>query len=132
MDGLLAGLVIGAPPILNFASPELSAKVVPDVRASLPHNIILSYAILAVAFGQKIHLLGNYRSFCRQRRRWIANNCYPGRCLLGGHWNEEVRHLICDFTFTIMGQISGGSQTACLQTISQRDAKQKYLILVCF
>ncbi|KAF8239507.1 acyl-CoA dehydrogenase [Tricholoma matsutake] len=31
MDGLLAGLVIGVPPILNFGSPELSAKVVPDL-----------------------------------------------------------------------------------------------------
>lgn len=79
MDGLLAGLVIGVPPILNFGSPELSAKVVPDVRTSLPNNNILSHAILAVALGQKIHMLGNYRSFCRQRRRWITNNRYPGR-----------------------------------------------------
>jgi hypothetical protein len=31
MDGLLAGFVIGVPPILNYGSPELYAKVVPDV-----------------------------------------------------------------------------------------------------
>ncbi len=33
MDGLLAGGVIGLPPVLNFGSPELQAKVVPDVLA---------------------------------------------------------------------------------------------------
>lgn len=32
VDGLLAGLVIGVPPILNYGSPELQAKVIPDVR----------------------------------------------------------------------------------------------------
>ncbi|KAG6809349.1 hypothetical protein H0H92_000598 [Tricholoma furcatifolium] len=30
VDGLLAGLVIGVPPILNYGSPELRAKVIPD------------------------------------------------------------------------------------------------------
>ncbi|KAH8995027.1 peroxisomal acyl-CoA-dehydrogenase [Lactarius akahatsu] len=30
-DGLLGGKVIGLPPILNFGSPELKAKVVPEV-----------------------------------------------------------------------------------------------------
>jgi hypothetical protein len=38
MDGLLAGLVIGVPPILNFGSPELAAKVIPDVRGSRSLN----------------------------------------------------------------------------------------------
>ncbi|EIN10183.1 acyl-CoA dehydrogenase [Punctularia strigosozonata HHB-11173 SS5] len=32
-DGILAGLSIGLPPILNFASDELKAKIVPDVLA---------------------------------------------------------------------------------------------------
>lgn len=31
MDGVLAGGVIGLPPVLNFGSPELQAKVVPEV-----------------------------------------------------------------------------------------------------
>ncbi|KAI9063490.1 acyl-CoA dehydrogenase NM domain-like protein [Trametes sanguinea] len=31
VDGLLAGEVIGLPPVLNFGSPELQAKVVPEV-----------------------------------------------------------------------------------------------------
>jgi hypothetical protein len=35
VDGLLAGLVIGLPPILNYGSPELQQKVVPDVRVLL-------------------------------------------------------------------------------------------------
>jgi alkylation response protein AidB-like acyl-CoA dehydrogenase len=30
-DGLQAGAVIGLPPILNFGSPELKAKIVPEV-----------------------------------------------------------------------------------------------------
>ena len=33
MDGLLAGGVIGLPPVLNFGSPELQSKVIPDVLA---------------------------------------------------------------------------------------------------
>jgi alkylation response protein AidB-like acyl-CoA dehydrogenase len=33
MDGLLTGNVIGLPPVLNFGSSELQAKVVPDVFA---------------------------------------------------------------------------------------------------
>ena len=33
MDGLLAGGVIGLPPVLNFGTPELQAKIVPDVLA---------------------------------------------------------------------------------------------------
>ncbi|EJD00822.1 acyl-CoA dehydrogenase NM domain-like protein [Fomitiporia mediterranea MF3/22] len=31
MDGLLSGGVIGLPPVLNYGSPELQARVVPDV-----------------------------------------------------------------------------------------------------
>ena len=33
MDGLLAGGVIGLPPVLDVGSPELQAKIVPDVLA---------------------------------------------------------------------------------------------------
>ena len=31
VDGLLAGQVIGLPPVLNFGAPELQARVVPEV-----------------------------------------------------------------------------------------------------
>ena len=30
-DGLLSGCVIGLPPVLNFGSPELKARIVPEV-----------------------------------------------------------------------------------------------------
>ncbi|KAI9461547.1 peroxisomal acyl-CoA-dehydrogenase [Lactarius psammicola] len=33
-DGLLGGKVIGLPPVLNFGSPELKAKIVPEVLAA--------------------------------------------------------------------------------------------------
>ncbi|KAF9057315.1 peroxisomal acyl-CoA-dehydrogenase [Panaeolus papilionaceus] len=33
VDGMLAGLVIGLPPVLNFGTPELYNKVVPDALA---------------------------------------------------------------------------------------------------
>ncbi|KAF4616119.1 hypothetical protein D9613_011485 [Agrocybe pediades] len=33
VDGLLAGMVIGLPPVLNYGSPELYEQVVPDVLA---------------------------------------------------------------------------------------------------
>ena len=32
IDGMLAGLVIGLPPVLNFGSKQLIEEVVPDVR----------------------------------------------------------------------------------------------------
>lgn len=35
VDGLLNGGVIGLPPVLNYGSPELQAKVVPDVSLSV-------------------------------------------------------------------------------------------------
>jgi hypothetical protein len=35
VDGLLAGLVIALPPVLNYASPELYEKVVPDVSGKM-------------------------------------------------------------------------------------------------
>jgi hypothetical protein len=54
MDGLLAGLVIGVPPILNYGSPELSAKVIPDVRWSLsPHNSVLNHTVYDSCFRAK-------------------------------------------------------------------------------
>ncbi|EFP82580.2 uncharacterized protein PGTG_08776 [Puccinia graminis f. sp. tritici CRL 75-36-700-3] len=31
LDGLLAGMVIGLPPVLNFGSPELKKKIIPEV-----------------------------------------------------------------------------------------------------
>ncbi|KAI0303609.1 peroxisomal acyl-CoA-dehydrogenase [Multifurca ochricompacta] len=33
-DGLLGGKVIGLPPVLNFGSPEMKAKIVPEVLAA--------------------------------------------------------------------------------------------------
>jgi len=54
MDGLLAGLVIGVPPILNYATPELSAKVLPDVRPSHhPINIVPSLSVYLSSFRVK-------------------------------------------------------------------------------
>lgn len=35
VDGLLAGLIIGLPPVLNYGSAEVIAKVVPDVSPRL-------------------------------------------------------------------------------------------------
>lgn len=32
-DGLMGGMVIGLPPVLNFGSPELQKAIVPDVFA---------------------------------------------------------------------------------------------------
>jgi alkylation response protein AidB-like acyl-CoA dehydrogenase len=31
LKGLMSGSVIGLPPVLNFGSPEIKAKVIPDV-----------------------------------------------------------------------------------------------------
>lgn len=31
VDGFLAGGIIGLPPVLNFGTPEVQAKVVPEV-----------------------------------------------------------------------------------------------------
>jgi len=37
VDGMLNGAVIGLPPIWNYGSPELQAKVIPEVRFWRPH-----------------------------------------------------------------------------------------------
>ena len=55
VDGLLAGGVIGLPPILNFATPEVQAKVVPDVLSGK------KYICLAIT-GEHCLIRGRYAS----------------------------------------------------------------------
>jgi len=40
VDGMLAGLVIGLPPVLNYGSQDIYDRIVPEVySSSLPHNL---------------------------------------------------------------------------------------------
>jgi len=40
LDGMLAGLVIGLPPVLNYGSQDIYDRIVPEVySSSLFHNL---------------------------------------------------------------------------------------------
>jgi alkylation response protein AidB-like acyl-CoA dehydrogenase len=51
VDGILAGAVIGLPPVLNFGSPELQARVVPEVLSGKKY---LSLAISEAFAGSDV------------------------------------------------------------------------------
>ena len=53
--GLLGGKVIGLPPVLNFGSPELKAKV-PYMSRFLLFQVLISLGRSGSAFGEEVHL----------------------------------------------------------------------------
>ena len=48
VDGLLAGGVIGLPPVLNFGSPDVQAKVVPEVLSGKKYICLAITGLLRV------------------------------------------------------------------------------------
>lgn len=91
VDGLLAGLVIGVPPILNYGSPELIAKVVPDVGNLLIFTISLKIIwAFGGSFREKVCGSRYQRSFRWERCRRTSDNGGARWRLLGGYWNKEV------------------------------------------
>jgi len=68
VDGMLAGLVIGLPPILNFGSPKLIAEVVPDALAGKKY---IALAISEAFAGSDVS--GLQTTAVRDGDHWVIN-----------------------------------------------------------
>lgn len=68
VDGMLAGLVIGLPPVLNFGSPELIAQVVPEALAGTKY---IALAISEAFAGSDVG--GLQTTAVRDGDYWIIN-----------------------------------------------------------
>ncbi|GAA5871092.1 hypothetical protein JCM1840_007588 [Sporobolomyces johnsonii] len=69
MAGLQAGMVIGLPPILNFASEELRAKVLPDILAG---KKFISLAISEAAAGSDVQGMTTTATKSEDGKYWIV------------------------------------------------------------
>src|SRR6266852_4697864 len=69
-DGLLAGSVIGLPPVLNFGSEELKGKVVPEVLAG---KKFISLAISEPFAGSDVGGLRTTATLSEDKKYWIVN-----------------------------------------------------------
>ncbi|THG95719.1 hypothetical protein EW145_g7910 [Phellinidium pouzarii] len=69
-DGLMGGQVIGLPPVLNFGSPELKAKVVPDVLAG---KKFICLAISEAQAGSDVFGLHTTATKSEDGKFWIVN-----------------------------------------------------------
>ena len=79
MDGLLAGGVIGLPPVLNFGSPELRAKVVPDVLAG---KKFICLAISEAFAGSDVGGMQTYAY--KDGNEWVISGTKKYVCLYRG------------------------------------------------
>ena len=69
-SGLLGGKVIGLPPVLNFASDNLKAKVVPDVLAG---KKFICLAISEAHAGSDVLGLQTTAVKTKDGKEWIVN-----------------------------------------------------------
>ncbi|KAF7424420.1 hypothetical protein PC9H_009727 [Pleurotus ostreatus] len=71
-DGFLSGSVIGLPPVLNFGSPEIQAKVVPDVFSG---KKLICLAISEAFAGSDVAGLRTTATKTEDGKHWIINVC---------------------------------------------------------
>lgn len=71
--GLLGGKVIGLPPVLNFGSEELKAKVVPEV---LSGKKFICLAISEAHAGSDVMGLQTTAVKSEDGKEWIINGVY--------------------------------------------------------
>jgi len=69
-DGLQSGAVIGLPPVMNFGSPELKAKIVPEV---LSGKKFISLAISEAFAGSDVAGLQTKATKTEDGKFWIIN-----------------------------------------------------------
>ncbi|KAI0767928.1 acyl-CoA dehydrogenase/oxidase [Irpex lacteus] len=69
-DGMNAGTVIGLPPILNFGSPELKAKIVPEVFSGKKH---ICLAVSEAHAGSDVFGLQTTATKTEDGKHWIIN-----------------------------------------------------------
>ncbi|CCM03970.1 uncharacterized protein FIBRA_06126 [Fibroporia radiculosa] len=86
LDGLLAGEVIGLPPILNFGSPELQAKIVPEVldgKKIICLAISEAFAGSDVAGLQTTAVLEGNEWVITGSKKWITNGVFADYFTVG-------------------------------------------------
>lgn len=71
--GLLGGKVIGLPPVLNFGSEELKARIVPDVLAG---KKFICLAISEAFAGSDVMGLQTTAVKTEDGKHWIINGVY--------------------------------------------------------
>ena len=79
MDGLLSGGVIGLPPVLNFGSQELQARIVPDVLAGKKYICLAiseAFAGSDVGGAQTTAVLDSDHWVVSGTKKWITNGVF--------------------------------------------------------
>ncbi|KAH8100083.1 acyl-CoA dehydrogenase NM domain-like protein [Cristinia sonorae] len=69
-DGLLAGCVIGLPPVLNFGSPELKSRIVPDI---LQGKKFICLAVSEAHAGSDVFGLQTTATKTEDGKHWIIS-----------------------------------------------------------
>ena len=69
-DGLLSGCVIGLPPVLNFGSPELKARIVPEVLSA---KKFICLAVSEAYAGSDVFGLQTTATKTEDGKHWIIN-----------------------------------------------------------
>ncbi|KZT07648.1 peroxisomal acyl-CoA-dehydrogenase [Laetiporus sulphureus 93-53] len=82
-DGLNAGCVIGLPPVLNFGSPELKARVVPEV---LSGKKFICLAISEAQAGSDVFGLQTTATKTEDGKHWIVNG--TKKWITNGMWAD--------------------------------------------
>ncbi|KAI0322542.1 peroxisomal acyl-CoA-dehydrogenase [Amylostereum chailletii] len=82
-DGLLGGKVIGLPPVLNFGSPELKAKIVPEV---LQAKKFICLAISEAHAGSDVAGITTTAVKSADGKEWIING--EKKWITNGHFAD--------------------------------------------
>ncbi|KAF8318489.1 acyl-CoA dehydrogenase NM domain-like protein [Clavulina sp. PMI_390] len=82
-DGLLAGSVIGLPPILNFGSDELKRRIVPDVLAG---KKFISLAVSEPFAGSDVGGIKTSAVLTEDGKHWIVNG--TKKWITNGHFSD--------------------------------------------
>ncbi|KAH8918696.1 acyl-CoA dehydrogenase NM domain-like protein [Atractiella rhizophila] len=99
MAGLNAGMVIGLPPVLNFGTPELKAKVLPDI---LKGEKFISLAISEAMAGSDVR---GMKTWARKTpdgkhyivtgsKKWITNGLFSDWFMTGCRTSEDALSMI--------------------------------------
>ncbi|KIY45946.1 acyl-CoA dehydrogenase NM domain-like protein [Fistulina hepatica ATCC 64428] len=86
VDGLLNGAVIGLPPVLNYGSPELQAKVVPEVLSGKKYiALAISEAFAGSDVGglQTIAVEDGDSWIINGTKKWITNGTFADYFTVG-------------------------------------------------
>ncbi|KAH7101922.1 acyl-CoA dehydrogenase NM domain-like protein [Auriculariales sp. MPI-PUGE-AT-0066] len=109
-DGLLGGMVIGLPPVLNFGSPELQQRIVPDI---LKGKKFISLAISEAYAGSDVAGLKTTAVKSEDGKFWIVN----------GHKKWITNGTFSDY-FTTGVRTDGGLTVLLIERVEGVETKQ--------